>query len=152
MKKRNKWGIAALVHLVLWGVLLVVSAIDLLAVLCFPPMDTDMPLGYHLEKGILFLVTIVALVGVINGLLLFFSVRGAVASRSDGSRGKSTAALCLSLAATVAYYAFFILLFVVNKDWIQPYLLILALVWLVCAVCGGVLLVTPSYERRLQNE
>lgn len=151
MKKRNGFVIVSAVHLVLWGILLTVSAIDLLAVLCFPPMDTDMPLGYHLEKGIGVLVTIVATVGLLNGLLLFFSVRGAVTSRLREKRGKSVTALCLSLAAMAVYYAFFILLFGVNKDWIQPYLLILALVWLVCAVCGGVLLVTPSCERGVRN-
>ena len=46
MKKRNGFVIASAVHLALWGILLVNSVIDLLAVVCFPPMDTDMPLGY----------------------------------------------------------------------------------------------------------
>ena len=66
MKKRNGFVIASAVHLALWGILLVNSVIDLLAVVCFPPMDTDMPLGYLLEKGILFLATIVAGVGVLT--------------------------------------------------------------------------------------
>lgn len=146
MKKRNGFVIASAVHLALWGILLVNSVIDLLAVVCFPPMDTDMPLGYLLEKGILFLATIVAGVGVLNGLLLFCSVRGAVASRADGRRGEGVAALCLSLTATVVYYAFFILLFVVNRDWIQPFLLPLALVWLACAVGGGYFYCFPQVK------
>lgn len=75
MNKRNKWVTAARVHLVVWGILLVNSAIDLLAVVCFPPTYIE-ALGYFLEKGIGVLAVVMATVGVITGVLLFFSARG----------------------------------------------------------------------------
>ena len=138
MKKRNVFVMASAVHLVLWGILLTVSAIDLLAVFCFPPTDRDMPLGYALEKGISVVAAIVAAAGVLDSVLLFFSVRWRVAA--CGNEKHRRLALCLSLTATAAFYGFFILLFVVNRDWIAGFLPCLALVWLACMAVSGVLL------------
>lgn len=147
MKKRNGFVMAASAHLILWGVLLAVSVIHLLAVLCFP-LNTDILLGYVLEKVIAALMVGTAAVGALDGALLLFSVRGTANRTSGANRKRSVAALGLSAAATAAHYALFILLFAVNRDWIRPYLLLLALTWLGCAVGSGVLLC----QRREKDE
>lgn len=137
MNKRNGFVIAALVHLILLGVLfllVVVGSMDYARTETMEFLDAAFLRGFMITGGIAFL----------SGLLLFFAVRRVCRPASPEKKAKSVVALCFSATATVSFYAFIALLFGVNKDELAVAYLALAFLWLVGTVVGGVMLLVSG--------
>ena len=151
MCKRKGITVVLVAYVILWGVLLLVAVVDAVAFL-YAPMDTDIPLGYLLEKAFRISGIVVAAIGMVNGLQLLFSVRCVCRPASAQAKAQGKVALCLSAAATGLFYALLVLLFGINKDELFAVYLALALLWLVCTVAGGVVLLIPQKKKSTADD
>ncbi len=133
MKKQKVITIAALVHLIVWGGLLLFYAFSTI----YGELSGT---ANALTIALLFMVTFFVGVGFLNALLLFFSVRNVYRPASAEKRPLQKIALIFSAVATASFYAFNILLFGVNEDALSAVYISLAFLWLACTVTGGVLL------------
>ena len=130
--KRKWFVIAALVHLILLGVLFLLIVVGAIDCVLTEPMEflvVAFLRGFLIMGGLAF--------G--NGLLLFLTVRRVCRYAAGDKKTPGVVALCCSVAATLSYYASVFLLFAINRDWLGPYLLVLALLWLSCTIVGGVM-------------
>ena len=130
--KRKWFVIAALVHLILLGVLFLLIVVGVIDYVLTEPME-------FLDAAFLRLFLIMGGLAFGNGLLLFLTVRRVCRYAAGDKKTPGVVALCCSVAATLSYYAALSLLFAINKDWLGPYLLVLALLWLSCTIVGGVM-------------
>ncbi|MBE6947796.1 MAG: hypothetical protein E7454_06070 [Ruminococcaceae bacterium] len=133
MKKKRIVFIASLVHLILWGILLLVSVIEQQTFYA-PEME---PLAFAMKKGILTVFSIISAVGIITAAVLFLSLCAISSQRNTRCKGRRITALCFSATATILFYSTIVLLFTIDKD----ILFILPIMWLLCELCCGILLV-----------
>ena len=133
MKKQKIITIAALVHLIVWGGLLLFFVFGIIEHALFQSTNS-------IDMAIAYMFTVFAGVGFLTGSLLFLSVRGVWRSASVEKRPLQKTALGFSVTAMVSFYVFIILLFGVNRDELSGVYISLAFLWLACTVTGGVLL------------
>lgn len=140
MNKRNGFVIAALVHLILLGVLfllVVVGSMDYVRTETMEFLDAAFLRGFMITGGIAFL----------SGVLLFFAVRRVCRSASPEKKTKNVVALCFSATAMISFYAFIALLFGVNKDELTVVYLALAFLWLASTIVSSVMLLISAKKR-----
>ena len=129
----RKWFvIAALVHLILLGILFLLIVAGVIVYVLTEPMEFLVAAflrGFLIMGGLAFC----------NGLLLFLAVRRVCRYAAHEKKTPGVVALCFSAAATLSYYASVFLMFAINKDWLAPYLLVLSFLWLPSAIVGGVM-------------
>lgn len=132
MKKRI-FMILSMVHLILWIVFLLAS---LTAKFTYHAPNTD-PLDFALSKGVYNAFIMVTAAGIVNAVILFFSLRGVLLHPKTENRKKQIAAFYVSVLATILFYSSAAMIFLVNTDII----VILPIVWFVCVLCCSILLV-----------
>lgn len=116
-------------HMILWVAILLISVVMRFT---YSAPDAD-PLDFELSRGVYNVFIVVALLGIINAAILFFSSR-TISNASGAMHKRQRIAFCFSLAATVILYLFDILIFVVKSD----ILLVLPAIWLLCELCCGI--------------
>lgn len=122
-------SIILITHMILWVAILLISAVTGLT---YSDPDAE-PLDFYLSRAVYNLFIILALLGIINAAVLFFSSR-AISNASGAMHKRKRIAFCFSLAATIILYLFDILLFVVKSD----VLLVLPAICLLCELCCGI--------------
>lgn len=138
--KRKWFVIAALVHLILLGILFLLIVAGVIIYVLTEPMEFLIAAflrGFLIMGGLAFC----------NGLLLFLAVRRVCRYAAHEKKTPGVVALCCSAAATLSYYASVFLMFAINKDWLAPYLMVLALLWLLCTIVGGVMLLVSAKKK-----
>lgn len=106
MNKRKGVVIAALVHLILWSVLLLYSGILRIR---FEVNSRDLtPMEYAFSGFGYNLLLVVTTVGALVGAFLFFSLRNFVDSSDPNKKGRKKVALYLSVAAMALFYCILI--------------------------------------------
>ncbi len=118
-------------HMILWVVILLIS-VAMKFTYSAPEMD---PLDFELSKGVYNAFIIVALLGIINASILFFSLRAVSSVSGEKHKRQRIVAFCFSLIATILFYSFAVLLFIINSD----ILLVFPVAWLLCELCSGVM-------------
>lgn len=139
MKKKSGLVLASFVHLILWTIFLLVSVVLKFAYHA-PEME---PLDFTLSKGVYNAFIIIAVVAVINATVLFLSLRAVSSISEKKNKNKRIIALCFSAAASVAFYLFTVLLFVIPSDAI----IVIPIAWFLFELCCGVLLIVSAKYR-----
>ena len=138
MKKKKVIVVALFAHIILWVVFMLASVVMRFT---YSPKPGAEPLEIWMEKGIHEAFILVTLIGIISAASLFFSLRPVLCCPDIKLGKKRIAAICLSSAANIVFYLFVVLLFdlfgVPLSDKIGG---IIALAWLLCEVCCGLLL------------
>lgn len=124
--------IVSVLHMIAWVINLLIVAVEGFTYSGTPEME---PLEIALTKGVYIVFMILASMGSINAAILFFSLRAVL--RDPGVKHKKTknVAFCFSIIATVLFYSFAILPFIIRSD----IFLVLPAAWLLCELCCGVM-------------
>jgi len=151
MKQILKKGMILLsvLHIFLWCVLFLDLVVDLVL---YEPNPGDDIFGSAFDYRIFLMLSVFIGCAILTATLLFFSLRYALFPSRDETRSIRTANLCFSSIATGVLYLFLFLLFVINKDWVFIPTLILALIWFLCVIFCGSLLVVLSEKKNSGGE
>ena len=133
MKKWQGIKIAAVVHTLLWVVVLAICVIGRLTFRGDPGME---PLELMMSKGIYNVFIIIAVAGIVNSALLSFSLRTVLAPVITKRKVLEKTALAFAMIANILFYLFAILLFLINSD----ALIVIPIIWLICVFCSCVML------------
>lgn len=145
MCKRKGLVVATLVHSIVWSVVFLFFVFGTICNVATQSVNS-------LDMAISYMFIIIVGVGVLNSLQLLFSVRRVCRPASAQAKAQGKVALCLSAAASGSFYVLIILLFGVNKDELFAVYLALALLWLVCTVAGGVVLLIPQKKKSTADD
>ena len=135
--KKNGIVVASGIHIILWIIILLASVVGRLTYRGEPEME---PLDFALSKGVYNVFVIVAICGLFTAILLFLSLYAI--KRHQGSEHKRTrlVTLCFSVIATVLFYVSTVSIFAIRSD----YVLIVPILWILCELTCGVLLLIPK--------
>ena len=136
--------VVAALHVFLWVAFLIISIVE--SVTFITPENTE-PLSLFLTTAIYNTFIIFSTVGIINALILFFSMKVFLKNRGEKQGLESRTAFFCSVFATMFFYLFVVLIFAINKD----FLLIFPLLWLVCELCCIVLLIVMFFKRNSEK-
>lgn len=143
MKNKNGMIIASLVHTTLWIVILLISIIGR-AVYKDPEME---PLDFLLSKGVYNAFILVAATGLFNAILLLFSLRSVLTTAITKSRVLEKTALFFSIITNMLFYLSVILVFLMKTDAVM----IVPIVWALCAVCCFVILIVLGVKKIMHS-
>ncbi len=136
MKIKKGITIASVVHLILWVIFLPISVVEKFKFINNPPEMEK--LEFAMSKGAYNVFIITAVAGIITATVLFLSLRAVFHCTDVKLKRKRISALCFSALATISFYLFVMgLLNILKSD----VLLILPIVWLLCELCCGALLI-----------
>ena len=138
MKKKRVLTVASVVHLIFWIIVMLVSVVQRFT---YRAPEKE-PLDFFLSRGVYNVFILVAAVGIVNATVLFFSLRAVSRCPNGEHRRKRSAALWLSVAATVLFYLSAVLIFLVRSDAV----VVVPIVWLLCELCCSVLLLIPQRQ------
>jgi hypothetical protein len=138
MKIKKGITIASVVHLILWVIFLPVSVVEKFKFINSTPPPEWNSLDFAIAKGISNMFIITAVAGIITATILFLSLRAVFRCMDVKLKRKRISALCFSTIATISFYLFVMgVLNILNSD----VLLLLPIVWLLCELCCGALLI-----------
>lgn len=135
MKKRV-FLILSMVHLILWITFLLISV---LARFTYHAQNLD-PLDFALSKGVYNVFILAALAGIVNAVVLHFSLHGILLHSKAVNQKTRITAFCVAVLATILFYSSVVMIFLINTDII----VIMPIVWVFCLLCCSVLLMLAA--------
>lgn len=132
MEKFKITKILSVIYSALWGAFLLISIIGRLT---YNASSAD-ALGEYMDKGIYNVFVFVAAAGLLSALSSLFCVLLTSKTQTNPAR----AAFALSIITNVLFVLSFVLLFLINKDWI----VFAPILWAICLVGTSVMLVAAQ--------